>query len=622
MSTLRRLVSYLRPHAGWVAIAALSMAGVALALIFMVSLLGPLVKTVLGPDATLPGMSIGAAGSQAGSAAVPASKVRTFGFAKAVESWFDDARAAIRDVVPTDALAVLLLGFLAVLVKNALTYFGHYAFYRAGLATMKDLRDRLMDALLGQSARFYQKRPSAALMSRLTNDVEQITFAVSDRLSELFQDSFTMVGLIVYLFTLNLPLAIVVFVVAPVVVWPIAHFGRKLRRRSYRTQERMGEVNAVADEVIKGWRVVQAFGMESFERRRFREATWEHFKASLRTRKVLALNAPVVELLGAAGVMVLLYWANRQITAGVTTAEQFGTFLLGLYSMYQPVKRLTKVNLALQGAIASGQRVFEMVDEPVEITDRPGARPLPGLREGIRFESVSFAYEPEKPVLRDFSLVIPAGKAVAIVGPSGAGKSTVAQLLPRFWDVEAGRILVDGVDLRDLELRSLRAAIGVVTQETVLFNTTVRANIAYGQDVVDEARLAAAAHAAFAEEFIREMPQGYDTVVGESGVKLSGGQRQRLAVARALYKDPPLLILDEATSALDAEAEAIVQRALENLLHGRTTLMIAHRLATVRAATTIVVMDAGRVVEQGSHAELLARGGLYAHLAELQGIKE
>lgn len=621
MSALKRLLGFLRPHAAWVAAAAVSMAGVALALIFMVSLAGPVFEIVLGSGVEVPGIVAPAdTGQDKGSAAE--SVVAKFGFAKAVDTWFDNARDVLRALVPADAAAVLLLVFATIIIKNLLTYLGHYAFYRAGLATVKDLRDRLMDALLGQSARFYQKRPSAVLMSRLTNDVEQITFAVSDRLSELFQDSFTLVGLAVYLFTLNLPLALVVFVGAPVIVWPIAHFARKLRRRSYQTQEKLGEMNAVADEVLKGWRVVQAFGMEPFEARRFREATRQHFRANLRARKIVALNAPVVEVLGAAGVMGLLYYANRQISGGATTAEAFLQFLIGLYSMYQPIKRLNKVNLALQGAIAAGLRVFEVIDDPIEIKERPGAVKVVGVREAIRFEDVTFSYEAGSPVLRSFRLDIPAGRSVALVGPSGAGKSTVAQLLPRFWDVDGGRITIDGVDLRDLDLRSLRAVLGLVTQETVLFNDTVRANIAYGRDQVDEARLVACARAAFADDFIRELPRGYDTVVGEAGLRLSGGQRQRIAVARALYKDPPLLVLDEATSALDAESEAVVLRALENLMRGRTSLVIAHRLATVRNADVIAVMDEGRIVEQGTHAELLARGGLYAHLADLQGIRE
>jgi len=614
MRALRRLLGYLRPHLGWLAGAVVAMVGVALAVVVLISLIQPVFDEVLGGQVRVPGVSA--------SAGDRADRLGGSGLVRTVRGWLDDARVMVKNWLPTDAGAILLLGVLTLFFKNALIYLGHYAFYRAGLATVKDLRDDLMDRLLGQSARYFQERPSAVLMSRVTNDVEQITGAISDRLSDLFQDSFTIVAVVIYLFSLNFKLAFAAVVAAPLLLWPIAYFARRLRRRSWQSQERLGEMNTVVDEVLKGFRVVQAFGMEGFERRRFRSATLSHFRANLRARKIVALNAPVVEILGAAGMALLFAYANRKIGAGAMTLGAFSSFLFGLYALYAPVKRLTKVNLVLQAAAASAERVFEVIDAPVEVQDRPGAQPLAPPREAIRFEDVGFAYEPDKPVLRGFSLDIPAGRAVALVGPSGAGKSTVAQLLPRFWDVNDGRIAIDGVDIRDVTLRSLRRQLGLVTQETVLFNTTIRANIAYGREEVDEGRLHACARAAFAEEFIAEFPDGYDTVVGEAGVRLSGGQRQRLAVARALYKDPPILILDEATSALDAEAEGIVQRALENLMQGRTTLVIAHRLATVRNADLIAVIDGGRVVEQGSHGELLARGGMYARLAELQGIRE
>ncbi len=617
MRTMRRLLGFLRPHAAWAGAAVLGMVGVALATVFLVFLVTPLLDEVMGGTVALPGL---AAPPSAGTG--KPSHLPEIGLVREMKAWFNEAKAELRRRLPSDIAAILVIGFFTVLVRNALLYFGQYSFYRAGLATVKDLRDHLVDALLGQSARYYQRQPSAVLMSRVTNDVEQITYAVSDRLSELFQDSFTVAGLLVFVFSLNFRLALVAVVGAPLVVWPIVHFARKLRRRSHQSQERLGEMNTVVDEVLKGYRVVQAFGMEAFESHRFREATRRHFRANLRARKILALNAPVVEVLGAAGLLGLIWYANRLVAAGQLTWGMFATFMVGLYSLYNPIKRLNKVNLALQAAVASGERVFAVIDEPVEIVDRPGAHQLDGVRHGIVFDGVSFAYEPGKPVLRGFTLSIPAGGAVALVGPSGAGKSTVAQLLPRFWDVEQGRITIDSLDVREIRLRSLRSKLGLVTQETVLFNDTIRANIAYGQDAVDEERLLACARAAYAEEFIREFPDGFDTVVGEAGVRLSGGQRQRLAVARALYKDPPILILDEATSALDAEAEAIVQKALENLMRGRTTLVIAHRLATVRNASRIAVMEEGRVVEQGTHAELLARHGLYAHLAELQGIRD
>jgi subfamily B ATP-binding cassette protein MsbA len=619
MRAFRRLLRYVKPHIAWALAAVAGMIGVAIASVFMVFLLSPLLDEVLGGRGGAAGLST-AVPSAVGRLTAP--KVPEVGIVKEMRAWFDQGKSALRRLLPSDAVAILLLGFLAVFVKNLFLYLGHYSLFRAGLATVKDLRDRLMDSLIAQTAGYYQRQPSAVLMSRVTNDVEQINNAISDRLADLLQDFFAVIGFLVLVFSLNFRLALATFLLAPVLLGPIVHFTRKLRHRSHQSQERLGDMNAVVDEVLKGYRVVQAFGMQAFESGRFRDATRRHFRANLKARKIYALTAPVVEVLGAGGVLVLMWYAKQLIDSGVMTLGTLIAFLVGLYSLYNPIKRLNKTNMAIQAAVAAAERVFKVIDEPVAIKDRPGARNLPGVREGIRFAGVSFAYEPEKPVLRDFELDLPAGRAVALVGPSGAGKSTVAQLLPRFWDVQGGRITIDGVDIRDLELRSLRGNLGLVTQETVLFNTTVRANIAYGQDRVDDERLHACARAAFAEEFILEFPNGFDTMIGEAGVRLSGGQRQRLAVARALYKDPPILILDEATSALDAEAEGIVQRALENLMQGRTTLVIAHRLATVRNADVIAVMEEGSIVEQGTHLELLAAGGVYARLANMQGITE
>jgi subfamily B ATP-binding cassette protein MsbA len=619
MKAFRRLLKYVRPHIGWALAAVAGMIGVAIASVFMVFLLSPLLDDVLGGRGEARGLS---AGAPSVVAKVKAPKVPEVGIVNEMREWFERGKTALGRHLPSDAVAILLLGFLTVFVKNMFLYLGHYSLFRAGLATVKDLRDGLMDSLIAQSAGYYQLQPSAVLMSRVTNDVEQINNAISDRFADLLQDFFAVIGFLVLVFSLNFRLALATFLLAPLLLGPIVHFTRKLRHRSHQSQERLGDMNAVVDEVLKGYRVVQAFGMQAFESGRFREATRRHLRANLKARKIYALNAPVVEVLGAGGVLVLMWYAKQLIDSGAMTLGTLIAFLVGLYSLYNPIKRLNKVNLAIQGAVAAAERVFKVIDEPVAIKDRPGARKLPGIRAGIRFEDVSFAYEPDKPVLRGFTLELPAGKAVALVGPSGAGKSTVAQLLPRFWDVQGGRVAIDGVDIRDLELRSLRENLGLVTQETVLFNTTVRANIAYGQDRVDEERLHACARAAFAEEFILEFPNGFDTMIGEAGVRLSGGQRQRLAVARALYKDPPILILDEATSALDAEAEGIVQRALENLMRGRTTLVIAHRLATVRNADVIAVMEEGRVVEQGTHTGLLAAGGVYARLANMQGITE
>lgn len=617
MKTLWRLLRFTRPHAGWAAAAVVGMVGVALATVFLMYLVVPLFDQMLGAGAA---QEIFGKGPKLESSA-PAKKTEN-PILGGLRRQFELVEGRLLQYLPSKAWALATLVLLTVLVKNALTYFGHYAFYRTGLATVKDIRDQLMDSLLRQPPAYFQKQPTAVLMSRITNDVEQITAAISDRFGDLFQDTFTVLGLLVYAFSLNFRFALAALVVAPLLIAPVWHFSRRLRKRSHQSQQRLGEMNAVLDEVFKGQKVVQAFGMERFEALRFRQATLRHFRANLKARKVQALNAPVMEVLGVAGAMALIGYASHLIQRGEMTIGLFTSFLFALYGMYNPVKRLNKLNLAMQMAIAAGERVFAVLDAPVEILDRPGASEFPGLRREIRFERVSFAYEQNKPVLSDFNMVIPVGKMVALVGPSGAGKSTVAQLLPRFWEVAQGRITVDGVDIREYTLVSWRKAIGLVSQETVLFNTTIKANIAYGQPEVDEDRLRACARAAFAEEFILQFPEGYDTVVGEGGVKLSGGQRQRLAVARALYKDPPILILDEATSALDAEAEALVQRALENLMKGRTTLVIAHRLATVRNADWIAVMEGGKVVEEGNHRQLLAKGGLYSRLAELQGLLE
>jgi ATP-binding cassette, subfamily B, bacterial MsbA len=616
VKTVRRLIAYLRPHLAWAAAAVVAMAAAALCFTFLIYLLGPVIDQFLGQEASSALLGNLTKSAQKASAAADVPLVRTF------KEWITSAKEGFQRVLPGDKWALMALAFLVLVVKNLLTYFGQYSLFRSGLSTVKDLRDRLFDALLGQSARFYQRQPSAVLMSRVTNDVEQITAFISDRFSDLFQDAFTIVGLLVLAFSLNFRLATGALVIAPLLIWPIVHFTKKLRHRSHQSQQRLGEMNAVLDEVLKGFRVVQAFGMQMFEALRFRDATRRQFKANLKARKAQALGTPVMEVLGGAGMFGLIYYASRLIESHQMTLGDFFAFMFALYSMYTPIKRLNKLNMAMQMAVAAGERVFAVLDEPVEIVDRPAAQVLPGVEREIRFSDVTFAYEENKPVLRGFSLVVPAGKVVALVGPSGAGKSTVAQLLPRFWDVQEGSITIDGVDIRDLTLASLRGKIGLVTQETVLFNSTIRANIAYGQSNVDEERVVACAAAAFADEFIREFPGGYDAEVGESAVRLSGGQRQRVAVARALYKNPPILVLDEATSALDAEAEAVVQSALENLMKGRSTLVIAHRLATVRNADLIAVIDEGRVVEQGSHRELLAQGGLYANLSRLQGMTE
>ncbi|MCU1245719.1 MAG: ABC-type multidrug transport system, ATPase and permease component, partial [Acidobacteria bacterium] len=438
-------------------------------------------------------------------------------------------------------------------------------------------------------------------------------------------------------FVSNTELAIISFFVAPLLVLPVVHFGRRLRGTTHRSQERMADIATLLEETIRGVRIVKAFTMERFEIGRFREATRRHLVQNLKAQKIQALTSPVMELLAGVSMVALFYYAQRRIATHTLTLGQLMSFLGALAMMYSPIKKLNKVNLSVNTALSAAERVFRMLDIENEVMEKPGAASLQGVGAGIRYENISFAYrtrpgattnvdtdarEEGVTVLRDIDLTVSPGEIVALVGGSGAGKSSLVNLLPRFYDVTEGRITIDGEDVRDVSLHSLRSLMGFVTQEVILFNDTVRNNIAYGRADADEQRVIDAAQAANAHEFIAALPNGYDTLIGESGVTLSGGQRQRLAIARALFKDPPILVLDEATSALDTESERLVQQALNNLMHGRTTLVIAHRLSTVRSAHKIVVLDRGAVAEVGTHEELLARRGVYRRLYDLQFVDD
>jgi subfamily B ATP-binding cassette protein MsbA len=443
--------------------------------------------------------------------------------------------------------------------------------------------------------------------------------AVSNQLLDLVQQTVTLLVLLALLLSTHVKLALICLVAAPAIVFPIYRIGRGMRRTSHRSQERMAELSTLLTEMVRGHRIVKAFGMEEFELERFRRATDRHLRVNLRAQVLSSFSTPVVETVSSLGGCMLMIYAAYLIRAGQLTTPLLIQFFTNLLLLYDPIRRLNKVNLVLQGAAAAAQRVFQMLAIPNEIVDRPRARPLETVERGIRFENVSFGYRGGGDyVLEDFTLEIPAGKMIALVGPSGAGKTTVVNLLPRFFDPERGSIAIDGTDIRDLPLKNLRSLIGLVTQETILFNDTVRNNIAYGRSEVSLERVREAAAASYADEFIMAQPSGYDTRIGESGQQLSGGQRQRLAIARALLKNAPILVLDEATSQLDTESEASVQKALVNLMQGRTTLVIAHRLSTVMSADAIVVMERGRIVERGTHAELLELGGLYKRLYDLQ----
>jgi subfamily B ATP-binding cassette protein MsbA len=613
MTPLRRLYGYLRAYRAWAFLAFGSMIVFALTQTVLAALVQPIVDDVLTP----PGIQRAGDPNPRVSAAdrFLDQNLPAVGRAKNrfKEWWNGDPKLRWKRV-----LTILLLVFV---VRAITSFLSEYSFQKVGLSTVRALRNQLYERMIGQSHRFFSERSTGEIVSRVVSDADAIQAAVSTRMGDLLQESVTLVGLICWLFILNPVLALVSLVGAPLIVIPVVQFGKRLRKTTHRSQERMADIATLLEETIRGVRIVKAFNMEPFEIGRFHEATRKHLRWTLSAQRVQAMTSPVMELLAGVCMVMLFAYAQSRIAAGTLTGGEFASFLTALALMYAPIKKLNKVNLSLNTALSAAERVFRMLDIPNEVTEKPDALQLRGVGSGIRYENVTFTYGND-PVLRGITLDVAPGEIVALVGGSGAGKSTLVNLLPRFYDVTAGRITVDNVDVRDTTLTSLRGLMGFVTQEVILFNDTVRNNIAYGRSDVDEALVIEAAKAANAHEFISNLPHGYDTSIGESGVLLSGGQRQRLAIARALFKDPPILVLDEATSALDTESERLVQQALNNLMRGRTTLVIAHRLSTIRSAHKIVVLDKGAIVEVGTHEELLARRGVYRKLYDLQFVDD
>jgi subfamily B ATP-binding cassette protein MsbA len=597
MSQIRRLLSFLRPYSLRFLVAVILMAVVGACEALTALLLGPVFDRVLDPKAE-------------------STPILLFRFP------FGGGPLHLQDLLPGrihnvwTMVAIAIIG--VTLVKGLAEFFATYFTNFIGHSVVRDLRNLLYARIIQQSIGFFTHNSTGRLMSAITSDIEKIQNAVSQVAADLLKHSFTLVGLLAVVFYVDWRLALVSMALVPFVVFPSANIGRYIRVSSRSSQDKMAEINNVLQETFTGIRIVKAFVMEMFEVAKFRAATRRLLKINMRWVIAQAATSPLMEILGALTIAGLLLYARNAIVHRAQTMGGFVVFLYALIKMYEPIKRLTGANNAFQQAVGASEQVFRYLDAHSEIVERPAAVELPLFRKEIVFDRVDFDYEDGVPLLRDVNLRIAQGEVVAIVGSSGAGKTTLANLIPRFFDVTRGRILIDDHDIRDVKLGSLRGQIGMVTQETILFNDTVFNNICYGQKPQSEAAVVEAARVALAHDFIVEMPQGYQTVIGERGQRLSGGQRQRIAIARALYKDPPLLILDEATSELDTESELLVQNALNNLMVGRTVVVIAHRLSTVRRADRIVVLDRGTISEIGTHDDLVSRGGIYQRLHELQ----
>jgi ATP-binding cassette, subfamily B, bacterial MsbA len=600
MQRIGRLFHYMRPYTLAAIASVVLMASVGLLDAFRVILIGPIFDRVLRPEVahddivlfSLPGYG----------------QVRLQGF---VPAHFHNAWTVV-------AFALVAATFL----KALCDYLGTYLMNYAGFGMITDLRNQLYEAILRRSAGFFHKHATGTLLSTIVNDVERVQYAMSAVLAEFLQQLFTFLFLAGVVIVFGGKLAWILLLFVPVVVASSRKIGSQVRRSTRLGQDKLAEIQNLLHETIIGNQIVKAFNMERWEGSRFRAASRRLFRANLRSVGAQALSSPLMDVIGAVAIALLVLVGRDQIKQHVFTAGTFLMFIVAVFKLYDPVRKFAQFYNNFQQALGASSAIFEFMDVEDDVKDEPDARPLPPFHHSIHFEQVNFAYKEEdngtETVLKEINLEVNAGEVVAIVGPSGAGKSTLARLLPRFFDVTSGALIVDGKDVRDVTVSSLRAQIGLVTQETVLFNDTVRNNIAYGQPHISMEKVEAAARAALAHDFIMRLPEQYESIIGERGTRLSGGERQRISIARAILKNAPILILDEATSSLDSESEALVQSALQNLMAGRTVFVIAHRLSTVRRSDRIIVLENGAITDIGSHEDLVNRFGTYQRLYNLQ----
>jgi ATP-binding cassette, subfamily B, bacterial MsbA len=605
MRQLTRLIRYVAPYWWPVGASVLLMAAVGLLDAFRLLLIGPIFDRVLNPGSQSREMQL---------FKIPGSEHVIY-LQRFVPSHFQN---------PWTVVAFALVA--ATVLKGICDYAGTYLVNYAGFGMITDLRNDLYDSILQRSAAFFHKHTTGTLVSTIVNDVERVQYAMSSVLAEFLQQFFTFIFTALVVVVLGRKFAWILVLFVPVIIFSAGRIGRRVRHTTRRGQDKLADIQNILHETITGNRIVKAFSMERWEIARFRKAAQRLFRANLRSVAAMAISSPLMDIFGAIAIALLLLLGREQINRHVFTSGTFLTFIVAVFKLYDPVRKFALFNNNFQQALGASSEIFKFMDTEDDVNEKPGAQPLPPFSRSIRFEKVSFSYEsrggPEgeerREILRDVDLEVHAGEVLAVVGSSGAGKSTLVHLIPRFFDVTAGRLTIDGRDVRDTTLASLRSQIGVVAQDTVLFNDTVRNNIAYGQPGVPQKAVEDAARTALAHDFIMDLPSGYETVIGERGVRLSGGERQRIAIARALLKNAPILILDEATSALDSESEALVQSALQNLMTGRTVVVIAHRLSTVRRADRIVVLENGTAADIGPHEELMKKLGTYRRLYELQ----
>ncbi len=600
MRQLTRLLRYIRPYWFQLLTSVVCLALVGFLDAFRVLLVGPIFDQVLNPASQTRQLAL---------FRVPYTS-EVIDLRHFVPSYFHNVWTVVAFALVT-----------ATIMKGVFDYVGTYLVNYAGFGMITDLRNDLYSATLRRSVAFFHKYSTGTLLSAIVNDIEKVQYALSTVLSEFLQQFFTLIFTAVVVVLLGGRLAWVLAIFVPFVLMAARRIGKRVRSTTRHGQDNLAEIQNILHETISGVRIVKAFCMEVWETRRFREAAKRLFRANLRSVSATAISSPLMDIIGAIAIALLILIGRDYVKLHVFTAGSFLAFIVAVFKLYDPVRKFSQFNNNFQQAIGASSAIFNFLDSQDDISEKPNAIKLPPFHQGIRFEHVHFRYnnvEEGREVLHDIDLRIAPGEVVALVGSSGSGKTTMVNLLPRFFDVSSGRLLIDGHDVRELKIPSLRSQIAMVTQDTILFNDTVRNNIVYGHPETCFERVEEAAHAALAHDFIMCLPDGYDTVIGERGLMLSGGERQRLSIARAILKDAPILVLDEATSALDSESESLVQSALQNLMTGRTVFVVAHRLSTVRRADRILVMEAGMVVDEGTHERLMTRTGVYRRLYDLQ----